>query len=146
MSVVPATPPKVPLNYFGRGEDFNLPDDPVFLRKFEDQYREWEQAHPDDPDGQKALDEWKKGAKATPKPKLNPELFQEATEETSLSEPDYSVLERLVLKLPLREYTIFKNFCFLKHRRPRDILAIWIKNYAKITSAELAEYRENQST
>lgn len=123
--------PKCPANYFGRGENFNLPDDKEFLHQYELEWQEWERAHPDDPGGEKALAEWKKWKATQPaQPSTTP-----PTTGGKESIPSATVgveTKELELELDPAIITKFKAYCRLQRKRPRDIFTYWVNTYANI--------------
>lgn len=127
-----------PANYFGRGEDFDLPDDAEFLMVFNKQYEEWEREHPDDPTGEEALKKWKLERKSmAPSPSLRvpptkrtepaPPPDEESTDLDEDSDGD-----RLRLSLPDDYIKRLKDYARFKRVRPRDVVMGWIRQHAKI--------------
>lgn len=51
--------PKCPYNHFGRGVNFVVPQEETFLQRYEAEWAEWENKHPDDLSGETAYNEWK---------------------------------------------------------------------------------------
>lgn len=115
--------PEVPSNYFGKGDNYILPDDVDEVRKFEDRWKKYEAENPDDPTGELALAKFRNAHPPTnqPKPPDNP--------------PDRIVLpenfewKEIELILPVPYVERFKNFAAAKRRRPRDILMSFIDKY-----------------
>lgn len=126
-----------PANYFGRGEDFLLPDDAEFLLEFNRQYEEWEREHPDDPTGEHALAKWKaEGKDLTPKP-LRPQPTKTHAPTPPPPEESNDLAEdgdwdRLKLSLPDDYIQKLKDYARFKRVRPRDIVMGWIRQHAKI--------------
>lgn len=58
--------PKCPLNYFGKGKNYDLPQDQVSQKWFTDEWNKWEEANPEDLDGSKALAEYERRINLTP--------------------------------------------------------------------------------
>lgn len=116
-----------PANYFGKGEEFILPDDPVILKEFDARFNEYEIAHPEDPTGDKALEH----AKSQPPIKSKLDKGVSTTEEKSpVSEDDKWV--ELEMFMPARHIELFKKYCSLQRRRPRDIMMLWIDKLCKL--------------
>lgn len=121
---------EVPANYFGKGENYNLPDDPEIIREFERRFQEWEAAHPEDPSGELALALAKKHNE--PAKKINPPTStgnRPAKEESAEEGIDWAELE---LTLPPDHITLLKNYAKFKRRRPRDIVMGWISQFCKL--------------
>lgn len=120
-----------PASYFGKGENHNLSDDSAEeLREFEQKFREWEEKHPNDPTGEKALAIWKvtnpTGSKvATPK---TPEPITAPTEE----EEDDSEKGSLKLVLSERQIQKIKGYARVRGCRPRDLVIEWIEKFCKL--------------
>jgi hypothetical protein len=117
-------PLEVPANYFGRGENYILKDDPEELRWFEERFKEWESAHPEDPTGEIALQEEKR------KPSYQPNPTK--TTITRHDDDDFLDSTKLRLELPTTHIEKLKNFAKFKRRRPRDIVMAWIDQYCKL--------------
>lgn len=121
-----------PANYFGRGENFVLPDDAAFIKEFEDQWATWEREHPDDPTGELALEAAKKNhiqiAPSPPRPA--PVVIGIAEKNLEYVENDRRIF--LKLTLPHAHMQKLKNFARLQRRRPRDIIIAWIEKLCRL--------------
>lgn len=135
--------PEVPANYFGKGDDYILPDTISVVQEFERRWKEYEVEHPDDPTGELAL------AKFRAQPKVDrvetivvhippPEPIIEPVEVTPL--PEEPPIDKIVLPknfqwkeielvMPEQYVERFKSFAAAKRRRPRDILMSFIDKY-----------------
>lgn len=115
-----------PANYFGKGEDYNLPDDVNVIAEYERKWKEWEAAHPEDPTGEIALaDAKKKGNLSTP-------TITSPNEEVKVKTEDDIDCAELQLLMPVRHIQLLKNYAKFRRRRPRDIIMGWIDMYAKL--------------
>lgn len=114
---------QVPINYFGKGEDYSLPDDPNIIREFEAKWKEWDSLHPDDPMGEKALAEYKAKNKNTP------EAYR--GKEATIQEDASDESNRLKLELPVIVIQRLKDYAKYKRKRPRDIIMMWILEKCK---------------
>lgn len=121
---------KCPANYFGRGENYNLPDDPSIIQEIQVLWSEWEREHPGDPTGDKALAEWK--AKNPDKPAISRDKIPRALEEDEEEIFDNSECVNLRLQVPIETCRLFKNYAKLKRIRPRELLILWVAKYAKL--------------
>ena len=50
--------PKCPVNHFGKGVNYIVPQTDDAIAEYEEQWNEWESEHPDDPTGEKAWAKW----------------------------------------------------------------------------------------
>jgi len=127
---------EVPANYFGKGENYNLPDDAETIREFERRFTEWEKAHPDDPTGDIALAAYKKPlptalvttkstSDSAPTP-VSDDVEEEDGEEFEFN--DSSVRLRIPSPILLK----FKKYARYKRKRPRDILIFWITRFCNL--------------
>lgn len=117
--------PLVPANYFGKGEDFILSDDkPNEIKEFDDKYKEWAEAHPEDPTGEIALAEFRKRNRITPE--------EEITSSSSSVEPEFQGSAKIHLELPETSIEKLKNYARFRRRRPRDIINGWIEQFCKL--------------
>lgn len=139
--------PKVPINYFGRGENYALPDNFAVIKDFEEKFREWEREHPDDPTGEITLQAWR-DSHAKPAilevPKIIPlpekqesiaTILPPVVTETPVIEneiPDELDYDTLKLTLPIPLLDKLKKYSKLKKKRPRDIVSFWILHHCKI--------------
>lgn len=115
--------PLVPCNYFGKGENYNLQEDnPTQVAEFERLWKEWEEAHPEDPTGEIALEDYKKRNRLVPEEIITKKSIEQDLEESS--KIHLELPERLILKL--------KNYARFRRRRPRDIVASWIEQFARL--------------
>lgn len=138
-----------PANYFGKGENYMLPDNPEVIREFERRFQIWEREHPDDPTGDLALAKWKqdnsgKSPVSQPiKPKGAVNLPHITTEEenpiTAMPEvpvmpviSDDAVWVELELTIPREYVDQLKRYAAFMRRRPRDIIMLWITKHTKI--------------
>lgn len=135
---------KCPANYFGKGENYILPDNPEEIRDFERQFKDWEAKHPDDPTGEMALKNHKEVVRTTPKAlpaqpvviiserDANKVIFPSVAAKKGVIEDDPE-FQNAELELELPKYLIaqLKAFAKYKSRRPRDIVASWIRLYAR---------------
>lgn len=123
---------KCPANYFGKGENYLLPDDAETVREFERQFQEWEQAHPEDPTGELALAKWKsEHGEDTPRPRI-PAALREPTGEKIPTVDEEEEWKEIEMVIPVRYIEKFKNYCRLQRRRPRDVFMLWIERLCKL--------------
>lgn len=116
--------PKVPCNYFGRGEDFILSDDkPDEIAEIDKLWKEWADAHPEDPLGEIALAEYKKRNRKTPEESTSPSVEPEA---------EFQGSAKIHLELPETSIEKLKNYARFRRRRPRDIINGWIQQFCKL--------------
>ncbi len=128
-----------PANYFGKGEEYTLPEDPDVIREFERRFQEWELAHPDDPLGELALARAKQHheptKKTTPPPvnqphqQINPQPLPQSS--LPLTDVGDDMIE-LELTLPADYVKLLKNYAKFKRRRPRDIIMSWIQQFCRL--------------
>lgn len=139
-----------PANYFGKGENYVLPDNADAIREFERRFQEWEVEHPEDPTGDLALAKWKAentgkppAVSAPSKPKGAVNLPHITTEkETHLAPmptipvmpviPDDAEWVELELTLPKVYVDQLKRYAAFMRRRPRDIIILWINKHTKV--------------
>lgn len=126
-----------PANYFGRGEDYILPDDPDVVREFERKFEEWVNTHPDDPTGEQTLKAH--GPQRTHRSILNRSpkgIFINSNSETpappTKEKEPYVLMGEIKLRLPIKELETLKNFAIFKRRRPRDIICRLINENCQI--------------
>ncbi len=74
--------PLTPANYFGKGENYVLPESMDAVREFEQQFDAWVTANPNDPTGEKAIESYKAHLAATKKVGIPP-VFPEIQERMS---------------------------------------------------------------
>lgn len=115
-----------PHNYFGRGVDYTLPDDPVIIREIEDKWAEWEAAHPDDPTGEIAYRNHQKGNLLISK---RPNLAKSTEGRVTFAE---FKTRKLRLELPKNEIELLKRYAASERRHPRDIIIRWIHQNCKL--------------
>ena len=115
-----------PADYFGKGPEFLLPDDPQVLREFEMRFQEYELAHPNDPTGEIALA--KNTVTRPTKPLAIPTEERDAFD--LISEND--TLSEIEMVLPIRHIQLFKRYCRFQRRRPRDVFMVWIDKICKL--------------
>lgn len=122
---------KCPANYFGRGENYNLPDDPEIIKELNAQWEQWEREHPDDPTGEKAL---AADIELFGKPSLTPKAvnFKRLVEPDEEEIVDDTENVNLRLQIPKETCRIFKNYAKLKRMRPRELLILWVHKIAKL--------------
>jgi hypothetical protein len=121
-----------PANYFGKGENYILPDDAETVREFERRFQEWERQHPEDPTGELALAKWKEDHFEAPAPSRAPSTPRKTTEEKESSDSGDEEWKELELVLPVAHIEKLKNYAKLQRRRPRDIIMLWIERFCKI--------------
>lgn len=119
-----------PHNYFGRGVNFQLPDDPIIIQEIEKKWEEWESAHPDDPTGERAYVEAMKrnGKTISTRPEI-PKFVQSKEGPVTFEE---NKTKKLRLELPKREIELLKRFSAAERRHPRDIIIRWIHQNCKL--------------
>lgn len=125
---------KCPANYFGKGEDYILPEDRDVIREYERQFQEWESTHPDDPTGEIALAHAKSlGSPTVEKaiPQQQRVRVSEDSEPVQIEEDSQDMAE-LELTLPPNEIRLLKNYARFKRKRPRDIVMAWIQQFCKL--------------
>lgn len=122
----PSEPPKCPANYFGKGVDYQLPDDREAVAEYERLWREWETTHPNDPTGEIALKSWESNNGGT---------------KVALASPPVAIVEgaqssetsKLKLEIPDHVIKQLKNFASFKRKRPRDVIIELIQRNCIIT-------------
>lgn len=109
-----------PANFFGRGKDFDLAEDPAAIQEIEKKWQAWEIAHPDDPTGELALEIEEK--------RITPVLVPTPAAPTQ----EKKIIEELVnlrLQIPSRIDNKLKAIAKAKRKRPRDIVVELIEKY-----------------
>lgn len=124
-------PLECPANYFGKGEDYLLPDDPATLQEFERKFQEWEKSHPEDPTGEIALAHDKIASSSSVEVRRNGAISTEEKKSPHELLPDDSPLKEIELVMPESYIIRFKEYCKEKRRRPRDMLMVWIDEKTK---------------
>jgi len=129
------SPGGYPANYFGRGEDFCLPEDHAIVREYERRFQEYEAAHPEDPMGEKLLEADRKKKLNLPKA-IDARLSDRTipTEEKVEAEPPIEMDEMVEVEMtiPKSQLDLFKRYCKFQRRRPRDIFLLWIARHCKL--------------
>ncbi len=128
-------PLECPANYFGKGEDYLLPDDPKVLGEFERKFKEWEDSHPEDPTGDIALAHDKIASSSSVENRSNGAISTEEKKNPlplTITEPSPELesdglLKEIELVMPENYIKLFKEYCKEKRRRPRDMMMTWIK-------------------
>lgn len=118
-----------PANYFGKGKDYILPDDPDTVAEFERRWREWEAEHPSDPTGDTALAQWEAehGGTKSRSARVPAEIAGGDVEPG-----DSDDMATLKLELPTGHIDKLKRYARFLRRRPRDVLMIWIERHCKL--------------
>jgi hypothetical protein len=122
---------EVPANYFGKGRDYNLSDDPKELQEFERKFKEWEAAHPDDPVGEKALSEYE-STRGTSKVKIQSRPSVSFTDDDEDDDDNDDSSNKIRLELPSVLIMQLKRYARFHRKRPRDIVMMWIIKYGKL--------------
>lgn len=128
-----------PANYFGKGEDYNLKDDPAELEEFNRLFDEYSQANPDDPTGEKALEAFKAQVllasktelpppqKKTPEYVSSPSVVDEPPQPEMISvEEDH---ESIRLELTASRIIFLKRYSAYRRMRPRDVISFLIDKH-----------------
>ena len=133
----PLPPSPCPLNYFGRGENYVMPEDMALRIEMENKWEEWETAHPEDPDGSIYLDQYKELQKANPvffKTPPPPIEFDEAPTKRGPGRPkapetslEATVRVVLYMECALRE--AFKDKCKDNKVSMSQAMTEFAKNY-----------------
>lgn len=141
---------KCPANYFGKGEDYDLPADVDVLREFERQFSEWTAAHPEDPDGSIALahDKANPVIERPPKPEPTPtpapipipqpepvkiQVVVPVVEPLQISyQCSVADSKKLRLELSVADIIKLRNYALMKRCRPRDVVSVLINTYCKL--------------
>ena len=146
--------PLTPANYFGKGENYVLPESLDAVREFEQQFDAWVTANPNDPTGEKAIESYKAHLAATKNKVTHPfatppadvllpsvvapppvdieKLVEAKVESVMQAQAPTPTLElsgdtdQLKLQLPVELIDKLKDFAKAKRRRPRDIVITWI--------------------
>lgn len=118
-----------PANYFGKGEDYVLPENADELRTFEHRFAQWEREHPEDPDGSIALAHAKLNAQPTEEKNVSPSV---GPSEVFIPRAVMDESQKLKLELPLAYIEKLKKYASFKRRRPRDIIMAWIDANCKL--------------
>lgn len=118
-----------PVNYFGKGEHWELPPDEAVQKEFTQRFLEYEVEHPDDPTGEIAFAEYKRKYPFTGK--TIPSIVEQKTFAYA-PEPVEPYSENLRLQIPPSKLQTLKNYAHYRRRRPRDILIEWIDKYCKL--------------
>lgn len=126
-----------PANYFGKGEGWELPDDPKIVEEFTKRFLEWEAAHPEDPTGDLALAAFNiRHPAPTEKVKGKRDVEGQLIVGPTLTIIQGPVDEpnecNLRLQLPASKLQTLKNYAHYKRRRPRDIIIDWINKNCKL--------------
>ena len=138
LSNIPS-PPRCPLNYFGKGENYNLQEaSPEEMQKYNEDFAAWEAAHPDDPIGEKALEAYKLEYNFPENPRTTgkaPSSRPSATEvhnsfpSVEQSEADENLWTPLRLMLPEDDVEKLKRYAKRRKLRPRDVIREWIEKH-----------------
>lgn len=108
--------PPVPCNYFGKGADYQLPEDIQSIREFEDLFDKWVTENPDDPTGEKTIELWKSQIKAQTPPvskqseiQATPKLLPEVVPiNLTASAQGFQVIDGIAYPIaPLSEQPLF---------------------------------------
>lgn len=118
--------PECPANYFGKGADYQLPDDIKVVAEYERRWRDWESKHPEDPTGEIALREWEARGGGKGKSSSAP---RETMEVDAIEEGETSQLKLEMLDSDIR---LLKMFASFKRKRPRDVLSTLIRQNCRI--------------
>ena len=121
--------PECPANYFGKGENYVLPEDIEVVREFEQRFSEWVTAHPNDPTGEITLAAWKKADK-TPIANIPRVHHQPTTKE--IYKIDSEGNSQLRVQIPQEFIAMLKSYAHARKRRPRDIIIHWIQTNCKL--------------
>lgn len=127
--------PKVPLNYFGRGTDFQIPDDSTVVSQIMKEIEEWETLHPDDPNGEQALADYAKSSALQKReeeledPKKEDKVYEPTSNNVSKKLP--GSIKEIRLQISEELLTRLKAHAKYKRKRPRDIIERWIENYTR---------------
>lgn len=122
-------PLECPANYFGKGEDYLLSDDPKELAEFNRRFEEWERAHPEDPSGDIALAHDKIASSSSVEHRHDGTIATEEKKTPAVKKTD-ETLKELEMVMPESYIKRFKELCQEKRKRPRDMMMIWIDKYS----------------
>lgn len=126
------SPPKCPINYFGKGRDHIISADSSEVAQFEKDWREWEAKNPNDPTGEIALEKWEK--EQTQLEPTSPSATSTASKKAKPFKPLPEDWTTNKMRLELDQHSIdkLKKYASFKRRRPRDIVAHLIEQYCNI--------------
>lgn len=120
--------PRCPINYFGKGENYALPDNKEACAEYERQWKEWEAEHPEDPTGEATLQAWKDQTGKESQPLRKVKSMSMEFDGPFSSEEICNVR----LQLPEQEAKMLKKYASFKRKRPRDIIVALIQTYCKL--------------
>lgn len=131
--------PEVPVNYFGKGVDYQLPDDVEAVEEFNRKYAEYERDNPDDPTGALLLEKYnvhlkvqKSIAHAPSMETKLPGLPIQFGDEILKTEVTARGETFIRLSLPVNAIENLKKFARYQRKRPRDVVLAWIELYCRL--------------